>query len=241
MGHLTALMQLPEPPSASEPELAEFSSHLEQEERIRNLHLNRARDRKFDDRMDIVKWLLEARDEGDLDEALWRGFLGAHFGEPLAEAAAAHSAGEILCAFGESPVWTWVEMEADPVSFLGWLLKQRPNLPNLAFGNHRKFEAKQPDLLYEVVVSFVRWVRKNGGSPTKALSVIGGTPEASFNVLFHKLDSLERFGRLGKFDLLCLYADLELLPIAPDSCYLMGASGPLAGARKLWGNRVRKS
>ena len=44
-----------------------------------------------------------------------------------------------------------------------------------------------------------------------------------------------RFGRLGKFDFLALLGRLNLAPIKPGSTYLAGATGPLRGARLLFG------
>ena len=44
-----------------------------------------------------------------------------------------------------------------------------------------------------------------------------------------------RFGRLGKFDFLALLGRLNLVPISPGSAYLDGATGPLKGARLLFG------
>jgi len=46
-----------------------------------------------------------------------------------------------------------------------------------------------------------------------------------------------RFGRTGRFDFLALLLDLQLVSAEPASCYLRGSTGPLQGARKLWGKR----
>jgi hypothetical protein len=43
-----------------------------------------------------------------------------------------------------------------------------------------------------------------------------------------------RFGRLGKFDFLCLLGRLGLAPIAPGRAYLRNATGPLRGVRLLF-------
>lgn len=235
--YLDALKSTTAPVTATDEELARFSTYLQLAEELRRERLERALARDFPDGMDIVRWIVAAQDDGDADEALWRGFLGAHFGEPLAEPGVARSAGKLLCGFGTLPEWIWTRIWEDPVAFLKWLLEHRPELEALEFGNHRKFEAKKPDLLYEVIVSFVRWIRRNGGAPSAAFSTAGELPEVRFDLLFHQLGALKRFGRLGRFDLLCLYADLRLLPIRPGSCYLVGASGPLEGARRLWGQR----
>ena len=43
------------------------------------------------------------------------------------------------------------------------------------------------------------------------------------------------FGRMAKFDYLTMIGKLELAHIEPGSTYLEGATGPLAGARLLFG------
>ena len=44
------------------------------------------------------------------------------------------------------------------------------------------------------------------------------------------------FGRLGKFDFLTMLGKLGVAPIEPGSAYLVGATGPLQGARLLFAN-----
>jgi hypothetical protein len=226
--------------SVSEIEIARFASYVEHAENARRDRLGRIATGTFSSQQDIVRWIVNARDGGDQDEALWCSFLGAHFGEPLMEPAAARSAGRLLCGFGAEPQWQWDNVTANVSELLRWLLQHRAELDELEFGNHRKYEAKQPKLLYDVIWGFVSWVRWNGGSPVDAFDTNASTPETRFDQLYQRLEGLPRFGRLGCFDLLCLAADLELLPIRPASCYLIGATGPLDAARRLWGNRPPK-
>ena len=47
--------------------------------------------------------------------------------------------------------------------------------------------------------------------------------------------NVARFGRLGRFDYLCLLGRLRFAPITPSRPYLKGATGPLSGARLLFG------
>ena len=59
-----------------------------------------------------------------------------------------------------------------------------------------------------------------------------------FDLLYWRLrDTLFRFGRTGVFDFLSLLVDLGLLDAVAGSCYLSGATGPLKGARMVWGRR----
>jgi hypothetical protein len=89
-------------------------------------------------------------------------------------------------------------------------------------------------------MSFIQWVRRHDGSPSAAFTPQqGSSPEQSFRELYHRFD-VHDFGRLGRFDLLCLLGEMKLLNIQPDSCYLMGSTGPLAGARKLCGTSADK-
>ena len=45
------------------------------------------------------------------------------------------------------------------------------------------------------------------------------------------------FGRTAKFDYLTMIGKLGLAPIEPGSTYMHGATGPLSGARLLFGGR----
>jgi alpha-glutamyl/putrescinyl thymine pyrophosphorylase-like protein len=178
----------------------------------------------------------------EVDEALWRSFLAAHFGRgSLDPSEKAQSAGEFLCAFGTSPYWTWMRVSSDIHSFRSWLIKNSERLKALSFGNHRKYEAKKPMILYRVIVSFLDWVKDNWDTPESAFQRNShGGPEAKFDALYHSLKSVFRFGRTGAFDLLCLLGNMGILPVRAGSCYLPGSTGPLKGARKLWGRRPPK-
>jgi hypothetical protein len=46
------------------------------------------------------------------------------------------------------------------------------------------------------------------------------------------------FGRLAKFDFLTMLGKLGIAPIEPGSAYLSGATGPLSGARLLFGGNA---
>ncbi len=110
----------------------------------------------------------------------------------------------------------------------------------LKFGNHRKYETHDPEKhnsTAAVLESYVGWVTKEGQGSQAAIfakAIAGRSPEDAFDLLYQAI-RVNRFGRTGKFDWLCLIANLGLYPIKPGRCYLSGASGPLAGARKLFG------
>ena len=63
-------------------------------------------------------------------------------------------------------------------------------------------------------------------------------PIDEFDVLYRRLRPVTRFGRTGCFDFLVLLLDLGLISAEPRSCYLRGATGPLQGAKLLWGERL---
>ena len=237
MKYFEPLKSLPHPPQTSDDEIRRFSDRLEAEVRNRDAWLVTLGYPERLDRMDILRWIIEARESGDMEEALWRGFLAAHFGRPSVEhPSQIESAGRLLCGFGTTPVWTWRRVSENLPAFESWLLQHAAELASLSFGNHRKYEAKKASILFAVVSSFVDWVRRFGVTPRAAFAVDGAdTPESRFDTLIHRLRSIHRFGRLACFDMLCLFGDAGLLPVRPGSCYLEGATGPLRAAIRLWG------
>jgi hypothetical protein len=196
-------------------------------------------DAKSGPHTDIVYWIARAQTAGDLDEVFWLAFLAGHFGRPTAGSSSRDTTGIFLCAFGTAPRWTWSHISSDPESFRKWLNEEKERLRYLKYSNHRKFESQKPGILSDVMQSFIDWARESGGSPCQAFDVhITGDPHDSFRRLYRELGSkLRRFRRLAAFDTLWFIGELGLLPVKADSCYLSGATGPLRGARKLWGPR----
>jgi hypothetical protein len=189
--------------------------------------------------MDILRWTVEAKSTGDLDEAIWRVFLAAHLGRMSAESHDTQridSAGRLLCGFGERPMWTWGTTSSNLSGFEDWLQTHAEPLAELRFGNHRKFESKEPHQLFDVIESFVVWVDKFGPTPQSAFTTGATSPEKAFDELYIRLNGIHRFGRTGRFDLLLLLSDLRLLEARPGSSYLEGATGPIRGAKLLWGD-----
>jgi hypothetical protein len=188
--------------------------------------------------MDILRWTGEAKSTGDVDEAIWRAFLAAHFGRMSVESHDTQridSAGRLLCGFGERPIWTWDTTSSDLAGFENWLQTHSEQLAELRFGNHRKFESKKPHQLFDVIESFVVWVKRFGPTPQSAFTTGAASPEMAFDELYIRLNGVHRFGRTGRFDLLLL-SDLGLVEARPGSSYLEGATGLIRGARQLWGN-----
>ena len=180
---------------------------------------------------DIIGLIQAARDSGDFDEAIWRCFLAAHFGRASASTEQVHSASDFLCAFEAKPYWTWQRASDSPETLRVWLTENARKLQSLSYGNHRKYESKQPEDIWEVVESFVALAEESGG-PMKLMTTAErhGDAGRQLDELLQKQKPVRRFGRKGRFDFLALLIDLQLVSAEPVFCYLRGATGPLAGA-----------
>jgi hypothetical protein len=192
-----------------------------------------SKNRKTDD---IIGLIQMARDSGDLDEAIWRCFLAAHFGRASATADQVQSAARFLCAFGTQPCWTWQRFCDAPDHLRVWLANNANDLQSLSFGNHRKYESQRPANIWAVMKSFLTLADKWDG-PQKLVTVDEDEGAASdrFEMLYRRLTPLWHFGRTGRFDFLALMIDLRIISAEPALCYLRGATGPLKGAKRLWG------
>jgi Alpha-glutamyl/putrescinyl thymine pyrophosphorylase clade 3 len=195
-----------------------------------------SKNRKADD---IIGLIRVALDSADLDEAVWRSFLAAHFGRASTDPPQIHSASRLLCGFGSEPVWTWQRISSKPLAFRKWLADHASDLQTLSYGNHRKYESKQPGDIWEVVNSFIDLASKFG-SPKGLVTIDLPEPTvagARFDQLYRRFSALWKFGRTGAFDFLVLLIDLGFVSAEPASCYLRGATGPRRGAEQLWGKR----
>ena len=130
-------------------------------------------------------------------------------------------------------MWTWKNVSKHSDEFFTWVNENECKLKTLSYGNHRKFESKQPGGIKAVMSSFVAWVHSRGDGPADAF-VTDVTLDAAqrFRALY-KAFTVYRFKRTGHFDLLCLIRDMTLLPIEPDSCYIPGSTGPRHGINSL--------
>lgn len=170
--------------------------------------------------------------QGQRDEAIWLIFLATHFGQHGRHAW--RMLQDVYSGLG-SRTWTWSRISANPSSFRQWL-RQNVNGIGGAFGNHRKYETLNPDSpqgTANVIESFVACCSPSPAQWFDSLSrITGNDPYKIFDAAYSGL-TIERFGRLAKFDFLALLGRLDLAPISPGSAYLTGATGPLRGARLL--------
>ena len=146
-------------------------------------------------------------------------------------------------AFGEEPAkwWTWDRTAADPFSFRIWLGEHQDDFhaggDRHGFGNHRKYvslDAWKEQGTGAAIQSYVDWVLDAGGDHAERFaSLKRATPEASFEAMYRSLRGVRQFGRTARFDYLSMLRKLNLIDIRPAHSYLVGATGPLTGARLL--------
>jgi hypothetical protein len=179
---------------------------------------------------------------GDLDEAAWLIFLFVHFGKHPKDGY--RLLRDIYGGLG-GVRWTWQTVSASPDAFRRWLTVNSDTLKSdgvkRRFGNHRKYESlsgSSPNGTGAAVASYVAWVNAAGGISNLIRAThtrIGQNPRVVFAEVYASMSAVTRFGRLAKFDFLTMLGKLGIAPVEPDSAYLKQATGPLRGARLLFG------
>lgn len=196
-----------------------------------------------DELFDPLKAAILRKREGNVEEAFWLVFLFVHFGKH--PRAGWRYAREVYGRFGGPGRWDWASTSADPSAFRAWLHAhqddlKREGLPR-GFGNHRKREsldAYSPNGTGVAVESYVRWVnppRTHQELMEQAFLQADKDPLMAFDHLYHSMEAVVRFGRLARFDYLTMVGKLDLAAIVPGSTFLQGSTGPLRGARLLFG------
>lgn len=212
--------------------------------RLCQLELSACRADPNDIRFDPLKAAVLHIRDGSREEAFWLVFLSIHFGK--------HAGGgwrylrEVYGRLGDRWRWDWAQTSADPSGFRDWLDRhqaavRRTGVPG-GFGNHRKYESLDGHSASgtgAVVESYITWVIPTMGHEGLVRSVTleaGGDRRVGFDRLYRSMAaSVLRFGRLARFDYLTMLAKLGLAPIEAGSPYLQGSTGPLRGARLLFG------
>lgn len=173
---------------------------------------------------------------GRMDEAVWLVFLATHFGKHPRHAW--QMLRDVYSGLGTQH-WTWERVSKSPAAFRAWLTNQKGAVRG-SFGNHRKYESingDRPSGTGAAVESYVAWVGPTRSHQKRFADLVhesGNDPNAIFEHFYRGM-MVTRFGRLGKFDFLCLLGRIGLAPIMPGRAYLKGATGPLRGARLLFG------
>ena len=192
---------------------------------------------------DPLKAAIHFQRQGCEDEAFWMVFLFVHFGR--------HSKGgwryarEVYGCLGSSHRWNWANTSADIEGFRVWLETNQSELQNSSepggFGNHRKYQsldARKQTGTGSAFATYVQWVDPGLGHAALMKQVLDetqGDPNPAFDKLYRSMAPIASFGRTARFDYLTMIAKLGLAPIEPGSPYLVGSSGPLTGARLLFG------
>jgi len=181
---------------------------------------------------------------GESDEAWWLVFLATHFGKHAVDGW--RLTRDVYGKLGQDGLWDWATISRGPSAFRAWLITNEATLRgsdgvSRRFSSHRKYESLQAASdkgTANVVASYVAWVappRTHADIVRELHKAVGQDPQAGFAALYGSMNAVRRFGRLGKFDFLAMLGKLGIAPIDPGSTFLKGATGPLAGARLLFG------
>lgn len=204
--------------------------------RIRGSELSQLRRDPRTVLFDPIKGAILAARNGETEEAFWLAFLSVQFGKH-------RKGGWRYCAAvyadGERGPWTWHRVSNDLVAFKQWFASNagRIKAAGGGFGNHRKYESLAASA--DTISSYVSWVGSSRSQVVRFDEITGqanGDQKRAFDLLYESLQVVARFGRTARFDYLTMLSRLELVPIVAPRAYLQGATGPLAGARMLYGD-----
>jgi hypothetical protein len=198
------------------------------------------------DFFDPLKAAVLRQGQAQIDEAFWLVFISVYFGKN--RRTGWRLARDVYGGLG-SRVWNWARISRRPGTFRRWLAAHQATFRGgdgiaRRFGNHRKYESlaasspKGPAAAFE---SYVRWVappRTHSQLVEETLRQVGGDPRQAFDHLYRSME-VASFGRTARFDYLTMIGKLGLAPIEPGATYMHGATGPLIGARLLFGGRKK--
>jgi len=218
--------------------------------RIKYIELIRARDVSplradpTSDLFDPLKAAVLHHRRGNIDEAFWLVFLSVLFGKN--RGTGWRLARDVYGALGTAAAWDWARVSRSPQAFRQWLAAHRATLQGgdgvaRHFGNHRKYQsldAYSASGTGAAVETYVGWIAPPRTHPQlirDAQAAVGQNPRQVFEYLYRSMDAVASFGRTAKFDYLTMVGKLGLAPIEPGSTCMPGATGPLSGARLLFG------
>ncbi len=178
--------------------------------------------------------------QGQTEEAFWMVFFLVHFGKH--KRGGWRYAREVYGALGGPHRWDWATTSADPARFRAWLASHQDALRiSGGFGNHRKYQsldAYSPTGTGAAVQTYVQWVgppRTHEGLMNQVLQNARGSPRVAFRELYHSMEQIASFGRTARFDYLTMLGKLGLANVEADSPYIQNSTGPIRGARLLFG------
>lgn len=174
------------------------------------------------------------------EEASWLVFLLTHFGN--ADRTNWRLVRDVYGQLGNG-TWDWKTVLHDPHAIYEWLCHNSEALASrdTKFGNHRKYESLTPGKqgwTGDIIESYLNWVQGYGSHTNlfnEALHEANNDPRRSFNILFRSMKPVHRFGRTAKFDYLTMISKTGISDIIADKAYLSGSTGPIQGARLLFG------
>ena len=185
------------------------------------------------------------RKSGNFEEAFWMVFLLTHFGRN--SVTKWRLVNDIYSGLSSQITWNWISTKQNLQAFKSWLNQNITTLKkNGSFGNHRKYQsldAYSKNGTGETFESYINWINTYGSHQSLVNSVknkIGNDPKSLFHFLFKDMSSVIGFGRTGKFDYLTMVGKLGLIEIEPDLTYMGNSTGPVSGARELFGNQNLK-
>lgn len=188
------------------------------------------------------------KNQDNIDEACWLVFLATHFGKNLQTSW--RLARDIYGSLGTGDPWFWDRVAAMPEGPAQWINSNYSLLSSdgvsRKFGNHRKYESLRPSSARptgNVISTYVSWINEYGGHRelfNHALALSQNNQRQAFRHLYNDMRVMS-FGRTAKFDYLTMLSKLKLAPIEADSAYLEGATGPLKGAKLLFGGSFNSS
>lgn len=180
---------------------------------------------------------------GDYEEAFWLIFIFVHFGKH--RRGAWRYAREVYGKLQQGGRWDWDSVSGDVGEFRAWLDQNQQAIRRTSepggFGNHRKYESLggwSPAGTGAVVSSYVEWVEGAGGHRALFNGVINsaaGNEQLAFDRLYRSMNAVHRFGRTARFDYLSMIWKAEFAQIRPGKAYIVGATGPQIGAKRLFG------
>jgi hypothetical protein len=199
----------------------------------------------LDDLFDPVKAAVLQIRNRQPDEAFWLVFLFVHFGKH--RLAGWRYLRDVYGRLGGRGRWDWPSVCTRPAEFRRWLARnlaalKRPGGPQ-GFGNHRKYQSLDPYSATgtgAAVASYVRWVgsaHSHQALIDEAMRESGNDPRRAFQYLYGSMSAVKSFGRTARFDYLTMVGRLSLAHISPRFAYVQNSTGPLAGARLLFGGK----
>lgn len=188
---------------------------------------------------DPVRGAVHHHQLGNHDEACWLVFLFVQFGRH--PKGGYRYARDVYGRLGQGGRWDWATVSADPKAFTRWLAAHHVTIKTGGaggFGSHRKRETLHPHGTGRTVETYVAWIDPalgHRGRFDDAFAAAAGDGGGAFAKLYESMARVHRFGRTARFDYLAMLGKLGLSDIWPARTFLRDSTGPLAGARLLYG------